>query len=784
MSPLARKLLRDLAGTAGPAATVAGILGLGLASLVGFLGMYVDLRDSRDRYYESQAFHHLQVRLRRAPRARLEELRDLPGVEALEARIQGVCPLEVPGLAERLSAQLVSLPEYGDPSVDRPRLTAGRWPRPGGDPEVLVSRELALARGLVPGSRIAVIAEEVRRELTVVGTAQSPEFIYIVPPGVGIVPQPESFGILWLRTGAAEPLFDMEAAANDLVVRVGAGTDPRALARHLEGRLEAYGVLAAEDREFQGSYALLRDELKQLLSHASFLPTVFLLASALVLNLVLGRLVHAQQVQIGTLRALGYSPLELALHYLGYGAVVTGAGILAGSAGGYWIEDLLAGVYAGFYHMPIEAPRVHPWLIALGATAGILSALVGVAGSLTMVLRMTPAEAMRPAGPELRAEGLVARLAGLPLLWRIALRNLLRHPFRTGVAALGVGLGTGMMISSRYMQEAMDEMAMFRFKVQERHDVEVQLADRVPARVVEELARLPGVVRAEAGLGMPFTVSSGAIERRVFVNGIDPGSNLARPRRADGTTIPIPGHGLLMCEKLAALLRVGPGDRVRMTSLKGRRETQLLPIESVFPSYLGMEVFAARDWLGRMVAEPEAVSYAHLAAPTAGGELEAALARAPTVIKTDRRRDKIQAFKDSVQGTLEVAAGVMAFFAGALAAGMVLNGALVSLAERRRELAVLRVQGFTRGEIGDILLYEQVLTALPGLGLGLLLGRRFAGMLYAVLDTELYRLPWLVTRGNQARALLLTIGFLVVSHLVLRSLVRHQDWQQDLGAKE
>lgn len=784
VTPLTKKLLRDLWNARGPVATIALVVALGITGLMGFLGLYRDLRDSRDRYYQDFAYADFQLALRRAPRTALEEIEQLPGLEALEGRISERVSVELAGEPRRLSGRLLSLPEFGDPRVNRLRLLSGRLPRGGGAAEVVLIDDFAKKRGLHPGSVVRLVLHERIQELVVTGVAMGPEFVYLLPEGGGFVPDPANFGIFWARTTLVERLTDMAGAFNDLVGRVGRGTDPRSMTRLLDRMLGRYGVLLASDRSDMASYALLRNEIRLTLVRATTVPSIFLLASALVLNLVLTRLVATQRVQIGTMKALGLSNTRVLLHYVGFAVAICMIGSAAGIWGGFRLNRLLLDLYSRYYHLPFGAARIYPDIAAGGVLAGLLAALAGVTHTCLGVLALTPAEAMRPSPPETRSTTLIPLLSGLPFLWRIAIRNILRHPFRTAVSCLGMSLGIGLMMTSRFFVESITEMNLFRFRVVQRQDLEVLLDEGVSEASLQELRGLPHVQVVEALVRHPFEIDSGRAMRRVEVEGFDRDAWTYRPRHLDGRSLGLPVEGLLLGEKLASVLGVRPGDEVTLRSLKGRRGVHRVRVAGTFRTYLGRSAAAERGWLERLVQEPHGVSSLEVVAPFADHELDRQLARRPGVIKVVRRRERVVAFEENIQGVLEVASNVLVFLAAAIACGMLLNGALVGMAERRTEIAVLRVQGFTLSEVGDLLLYEHVLTGLVGMMVGVPLGYGLVTWVHSFTDTEILRVPFIISRMNVARALLWSASFLLVSHGILRLVLRQERWQASLAVKE
>lgn len=784
MNPLTRKLLRDLWGMRGPAATIALVVALGITGLMGFLGLHRDLLSSRDRYYRSNAYADLELTLRRAPRAALEPLVDLPGVEAIEGRISERVSLEFPDQVRRIAGRMISLPEAGEASVNRLRMVAGRRPRSGGRDEVVLIDDFARARGLRPGSTIHVVVEETTHELTVVGWAMSPEYVYVLPEDGGFVPEPKRFAVMWGRQRLVERLTNMAGAVNDVVLRAGRGTDPAALQQPLEAHLAPYGVLLSNLRDDLTPYALLKNEIRFTLIRAYTVPSLFLIASALVLNLVLTRLVATQRVQIGTLKALGLPNHRILLHYVGFALVISLLGAAVGVWGGHRLTELLLNLYERFYRLP-RYPQTFHWDLALaGAGAAAFAALAGITQTCLGVLALTPAEAMRPAPPETRSTNLVPQLRSLPLLWRLSLRTTLRHPFRSVVSAVGMALAVALLMTSRFFLEAITVTNLFNFQVSQRQDVEVQLIDGVAEESLAEVAHLDGVTAVEAILQHPFEVSAGRHHRRVVVEGYRPDAWLRRPRTMEGEAVPLPATGVLLSESLAGALHVGPGDSVRLRSLRGRRTDAEVPVAGTYLTFQGRSAAARREVLARLIQEPRAVSVLSFDADHVDDALEEALTRRPAVLRVTRREEKIEAFTENVQGVIEVANRVLVFLSGAIACGMLLNGALVGLAERRGELAVLRVQGFTRREVADLLLYEHLITGGFGMLLGIPVGTALITWVHAHAQTEILRLPYVISRFNMARAELLALGFLLAAHLVVRRVLGQMNWRENLAVKE
>jgi putative ABC transport system permease protein len=310
------------------------------------------------------------------------------------------------------------------------------------------------------------------------------------------------------------------------------------------------------------------------------------------------------------------------------------------------------------------------------------------------------------------------------------------------------------------------------------------LSDEIPECAEFSLERLAGVVRAEGAYGELMEVSRGPVSRRIYLVGIEQGAQLFRPRTIEGDPITIPPEGILVSEKQAQVLGVRPGDRLRGRRLRDGTAAFSLLVAGLYPANLGLEAYADLDWMRRLLGEERAFSVVRVQCDDDGTRFEREMGRLPRVLTSQRRRDKIAGFRNSLQQTMDIASFIFFIVAGVLSCGLNLNGALMILSERRRELALLRIQGFTRSEICDILLYEHAVIGITGVVGGIALGYLVTVWAYARFDTELYRLPWVLSRPMLAHAVLSSMAFALLAHLIMRRWVHAQDWRADLGMRE
>ena len=305
---------------------------------------------------------------------------------------------DIPDMAEPASVMLVSLPDIGGEKLNRVHLRAGRMPEGDGGNEALISEGFSRAHGLTPGKSVDLVISGVKRRLAIAGIALSPEFIYALGPG-DLMPDERRFGIVCMPEEALAGAFDLDGAFSNLAVRLQPGAAQEPTIEKIDAALARYGGQGAYGRSDQISHAFLDAELKQLQAMSRILPPIFLLVSALLVNMTLARLITLEREQIGLLKALGYSSWAVARHYLAFVAVIAIFGIAVGSGTGYMLGRGLTALYAKFFTFPflVFSRSTGPY-----ATAGIVTLAAASAGALTAASKaawLTPAVAMSPTAP-------------------------------------------------------------------------------------------------------------------------------------------------------------------------------------------------------------------------------------------------------------------------------------------------------------------------------------------------------------------------------------------------
>jgi putative ABC transport system permease protein len=773
MTTLTRKLARDLWRIRAQGVAIAAVVAAGLSVATLEVVNLETLSRSQVRFYDEYRFADVFVSLKRAPLGTARRLAEIEGVADVEARVSAMAMLDAPDVPEPVSVRLIGIPLARHPRLNDVAVSSGRYL--AAPDEVLVSEPFARAHRLAPGDSITAILNQQLRHLRVAGIALSPEVVYAIRPG-SMFPDDRRFGVLWMDERALAAAFNLDGAFNDASLRLARGAMLPDVIRRVDTILGPYGGLGAYARKDQQSHWMLESELSELRTTGLLLPLVFSLVAAFLLHIVISRLVATQREQIGVLRAFGYSRLQIAWHYAQLVLTITAGGVAAGMplglALGWWLSD----IYREFFHFPDLIFTV-PWpAVVMGA---LIAAAVAVGGSslaVHAVTRIEPAEALRPPAPAVFHATVLERLGLYRHLvpWlRIVVRNLERRPVRAGLAITAIALAASIMVLGR-LGDSLRFIMDVEFSHAQRQSGTLVFVDPRPPRALHELARMPGVLAIEPFRSVPVRYVHGEITRRGAITGIEAAPLLARPLDASLHPVLVPPDGLVVSEKLAELLHVSPGDSLTVEALEGARPVRTALVAGTFRDYLGTGAYMERTALNRLMREGTLISGAHLLLDTAQEPLTfQQVKQTPGIAGLTVMRTVRQSFEETMQRSLLIGLAFLVGLAGVIAFGVVFNTARITLAERAWELATLRVLGFTRREVGGIVLAEIAILVVLAVPAGLWAGYELIVAVTHAYDTEMYRLPPVVeTRSYVFAAALVAVATAISSVIVWRIAAR------------
>jgi putative ABC transport system permease protein len=771
ISALDRKLLRDLSHMKGQSIAIAIVIAAGVATFVNSRTILHSLELTRSTFYERYRFADVFARVKRAPDVVADSIAEIPGVAQVETRIVQTVTLDVPGLEDPAVGQLISLPVTRPPRLNQLYLRRGQQLTFGRDDEVLASEAFMIANKLDLGSKIVAIINGRRKTLRIVGVAFSPEYVFQIKPG-DMLPDPKHFGILWMDHESLANAYDMKGGFNDVAIGLTRGTAVEDVIRRVDRILERYGCLGAFPRKDQLSNLLLESDIQGLRSAGLIAPTIFLCVAAFLLNVVMTRLTSLQREQIAALKAFGYTNFQIAWHYMKFVIVITIFGGLIGTLGGMWLAHDFTKLFLRVYQYPELVFRVRPNVVVNAILVAGGAALAGAFGAIALAVRLPPAEAMRPEPPARYKPTILERIGlgrFVPNVARMILRQLERHPVKTAFSLLAISMSVAIVVVGNFMKNSVDDVIRTQFYDVQRFDLSLATVEPVSIDAINELANMPGVERCEPRRFVSVRLRAGNRTRRVGIVGLPPDATLMRLKTRTGHFVDVPREGLVISKKLAQILDVRAGETVRVEVLQDKRPVADVLVIRLLDDISGLNAYMDLEALNRLMHEGQMISGAMLTTdPLYTPAIYRELKETPRVASVTIRQASVDSFRNTVAKNMLHMRMINLSFAIIIALGVVYNGARISLSERSRELATLRVIGFTRREISTILLGEIGTVTLLGIPFGLVMGNWFAWMLCFFLDQEVFRFPFVIANSTYGLAAGTVLAASIGSALLVR----------------
>lgn len=787
MTPLNHKLLRDLAQIKGQASAIGLVMGVGVMMIVMMTGLVASLSETRDTYYDRYRLADIFAPVVRAPERVGEKLAHIEGVTSVQTRVVGRALIDIPTQTLPVQARALSVPDRDRPALNDIYLTSGRMPNAGRSGEIVLLQSFATAHNLEPGDTLHATMNGAKRAFPIVGLAQSPEFLYSTAPGE-LMPDDARFGVIWMSRSALAAAYDMNGAFNEVLLSLARSANQDDVLNAVDTILTPYGSLGAYPLKEQFSNQFISQEIDGLEAAATGVPPIFLGVAAFLLYIVIGRIIQAEREEIGLMKAFGYKNSEVGWHYFKLILAIAVGGAIFGSLAGIAAGRALIGFYVLFFKFPFLVFRLDPASFAIGVSASILAASAGGMLVLRRVFALTPADAMRPPPPPDYSRSTHEGKALSALLdqpTRMVIRRVLRQPVRMLGAVIGIALGMSLSLAMITIYAGFDRTLDLTFNIIDRSDLTVSFTHPVSERTLYDLRRIDGVQRVEPVRYVTVILRNGRKEHRGVITGQPSGATLSRALDQDARPITLPSQGIVLSSALADKLGAGFGDTLLVEVREGRQPDLEIPVSAIAHTALGAPAFMDMTALNTILKEPGRTTGAYLTIDE--NQADAIYTRIqdmPSVAGVSVKSDAFDAFvriMDTGAGAMRYVMGAIAFI---ITFGIIYNAARIALAERARDLASLRVIGFSKSEAAYVLLGELAVVTLVAVPIGAIGGYYLSFGIAEGFSTELYQIPSVFDPPSFGKSILVVLGASLISGWLVKRDLDRIDLIQVLKTRE
>jgi putative ABC transport system permease protein len=790
MGILGKKILRYIGRNLGQFLAAAAVVMGGVIVYIAMSSSYYSLSQSRDHFYRENNFADYYFQVVKAPQSIVRQIELQPGIKRVTGRVQSDLYI-IKANNERATARVVGYNLPMDNKLNRLTLAQGRFfSEDMSNAEVVVDPKYLKANLLNWGDQVRVVADGKEVIFTVVGAAISPEFIYAMKDSADILPDPTKFGIFMMENSQAQQILNMPGQFNQVLIEFESDADQSQVVAAIEEILRPYGLLTSYPRQDQLSHAVLEAELDGIRSITTVLPAIFLLIAATIQFVILRRIIKAQRSQIGLMKGLGYFNYHIILHYLFYALAVSLAGAVGGTILGVALSSTISQTYAAYFNLPGGMPSYNLSTIVNGI---IMCLACGVAAGITAswrVVKIQPAQSMRPEPPAIGTKSLLeywpALWSRLTPGWKMTLRNINRNRSRFAVTFLGVAFAVSLLVMSFFTNDAFDYLMKRSFYEGQTYDIIIRFNSLLPERELLNISRIDAVQKVEPFMELPVRINyQGRSEDEVLL-AYGPELSMKTIEGTEGQVMSIPEKGMLINHRTAVKLGLKPGAEVEVQTRLTTGPVHKTSIKVIGESrqLVGAGSYIDLIEANRILLDRNLVSGAMIKViPGHADQVEALLNEMLGVASIMSRQKEIDNFEKNLE-VMFFSISIMVLFAVMLGFAIVYNSSIMNMAERTREISSMRVIGFHIHEISALLMKENILHAVMGGILGLLLGRYLAEAYVESVSTDLYTLPVVIYPRTYIMALLAAGIFVFVAHLFSVRKIKKIDLVEALKSAE
>lgn len=744
---LLRKMMRDIWSQKGTYIACVTIMVIGLMTFNLFSIGYDNFSYSRDVYYGDMNFADGFAAVKGMPSSEIKKLEALDEIKVIEGRLVKDVRIIQTALEGNAYLRLISFVPEATDALNSFELQSGGIPQNGRNEVILDSKYYDATHRNI-GDTISVAAAGRVVDLTVTGSGRSPEYIYALRTDQDLYPDPEMFGIAFIPYDAMKSILQSGQSVNDLSFILDQGYSYKDAEHALRERLEPFGLMDLRARKDQKSHLLLKSEIDGMKGMAMAMPLVFLGVAAMIMIIMLKRLVEKQRGQIGVFKAFGLTDRQILVHYLGYaffiGAV---AGILGAVIGNVLVRPFTE-MYRTMFNMPLATPGFSMKYTGISILLSWGFSLIAGYQGVKSTLKIEPAEAMRPPAPAASSGTAIEHMkflwSRLTMISRIAIRNMFRNKGRTAFVLIGIVLTYAILGMPWAMKENMDIMIYSQFDNVMVYDMKVDLSHPVlQSDAISEVMQMATIEYAEPLMEVPAVLYKDGQKKEVSVLGIQAGSDLYRLYDKNGLGYELSDEGIVLSEQLAGKLHAKVGDTLLMQSpfAKDPKVKVQIRVDQIIPQYLGLNAYMDEKKLSALLDQPRFTT-AIIAETDAEGvkQIRDKFKESSTVFGVNSS-DELMAKYAEMMDMMIAMLGIFVVIGILCGFSIVYASSMITVSERKRELASMLVIGLNYSEVKRVLYLEQWYTAFLGLLLGMPVLKMLVTGMSSMMANDVYKMP-------------------------------------------
>ena len=781
MKKINKRLVTLISHSKGQFIAIITVIVVGLMIYMSMASASKNLATSLDDYYEETNFADIYVEVLRMPEKAIPEIKAKHDFTGTEGRIVFDTPYITDDENERVTIRIISKIE--ETEINKPFFIEGEDINDKYK-DILLAQKFAEARNVKVGDTIKMQISGKLHEMNVSGIIASPEYIYLIENAQSMLPPSGKFGVAFVSREFAQRNYGYSGSVNEIIIKTDGTEDLDIIKDNIKDDFEKYGLKRITIKDNQLSNRMISEELFQLEVSSRGVPRLFLGISALVLIMMLSRMVKRDRNTIGVLKGLGYTSFQVILHYTKYAWAVGFFGVLFGTVLGVALSGLMTNLYIVFFNIPMLKIDFYAEFIIFAIiytfTFCSISGFIGARG----VLKITPAESMRPEAPKKGKRIMLERVRfiwnRLSFSWKTIVKNIFRNKRRLIFVLLGVAITYSVIGATLGMMESTYDM-MGKFFVEfQKMDYNVNFNRPINKNVSKEIGSFVDIEHVEPKIEFPFELKNGLRKEIVNIIGLEENTEFYSFKNANEEVVKIDETGIILSENLANELKVKKGDQIVLHSFVPDKDDVTIKVSEVIEQGLGMNAYMEIDYMGETLLDKEVAT--GLFVNSSDEDFVKKLVKADNIATIQSSKEMLAIYEEFMGLTI-ISITVMVVMAGILGFSIVYNATIISISEREMEFSSMRVLGFTKQEIFKIILNENIVIGIAGILLGIPLAMWMGESMANMYSNEIYTMEATDAKIVYVFAGICTFIFIMLSQFATYEKIKRLDFLQALKSR-
>ena len=533
---------------------------------------------------------------------------------------------------------------------------------------------------------------------------------------------------------------------------------------------------------------------------ANVFPAFFFLVAALVCLTTMTRMVDEQRNNMGVCKALGYGKGTIAAKYLFYALSASLLGSLLGVIiGMQFFPKVIFDAYNSIYNVPTLYTPMYADLASMSIAMAVGTTFLATLWASLSSLSHKPSDLMRPKAPKIGKRILLERVH---FLWKrmsfsgkVTARNLFRYKKRLCMTVLGIAGCTALLLIGFGIRDSISTIATLQFDDLYQYQDIVTMKDNLPQAEIDSCR---AGVQAQPGVQDTAVMYVKSTQTRgQNGDGTEVDAYITVPQQSEAMSqwirlrdvetkdpLSLKAGGAVITDKMAETLGLAPGDMLEIKTDDGWRQ---IPVAAVAEHYLNHYVYLCQDDYEQVFGEPPAYNQLYVKTDSTDNayeeSLRAGILELENITQVASNTATIQAFQDTVDNMMTVVI-VLILSAGLLAFVVLYNLTNINIGERVREIATLKVLGFTRREVDLYVFRENLWLSLLGILVGFVFGKYLHLYIMNSVEVEMIRFGRQILPVSYLLAAVLTLAFTLIVSVVMSRKLRKVDMVESLKSVE